>query len=179
MSQKTIQLSFFVVLTLCLLILLFFVLKPYLGVFFVSGIFAVVFYPLYEKLIGKFNGRKKIAALTTTLLVLVFVIIPIAILSAFLLREAVNLYGSIALDGGSQNFISQTNALVQKLNSLFPSGAVNSQINLELYARNMLSWIIGHFNSIFAAVFGGVLNFILTLISLYYLFIFGDKIKKS
>ena len=43
----------------------------------------------------------------------------------------------------------------------------------------MLNWVIGHFDSIFSVVFGGILNFILMLISLFYLFIFGDKIKKG
>jgi predicted PurR-regulated permease PerM len=179
MSQKTLQLSFFIALTLGLLILSFFVFKPYFGVIFISGVFAVSFYPLYEKLVSKFNERKNLAAFVTTFLILVFIIIPVVILSALLLKEAVNLYNSIAFGDGSQIFISPINALVGKLGYLFPSGVIDSQINLELYARNVLSWIIGHFDSVFSAVFGSVLNFVLMLISLYYFFIFGDKIKKS
>ncbi len=179
MSQKTIQLIFFTILTTGLSIILFFVLKPYLGVIFISCVFAVTFYPLYKKLIDKFNGRKNLASFATTFLILIFIIIPIVIMSTFLLKEAVGLYNSIALDGGSQGFISQADILVKEFNSLFPSGMVDSQINLEVYARNLLNWIIGHFDSIFTAIFGGILNFILMLISLYYLFIFGDKIKKG
>ena len=179
MPQKTIQLTFFIVLTIGLLVLLFFILKPFLGVIFISGVFAITFYPLYERLIEKFDGRKKLAALAATLLILVFIIIPIAVMSTFLLKEAAGLYNSMAFWGGSQGFISQANVLVNKINSLFLPGLIDSQVNLELYARNILNWIIGHFDSIFAAVFGGILNFILMLASLYHLFIFGDKIKKG
>lgn len=179
MSPKTIQLSFFVVFAAGLSVLLFFILKPYLGVIFLSGVFTVVFYPLYKKLTTKFGGRKNLAALATTLLILIFIIIPIVILSTLLLKEAVDLYNSIALSGGSQGLISQANILAGKVSRLFPPGVIDYQINLELYARNVLDWIIGHFDSVFAAVFGGILNFILMLISLYYLFIFGDKIKNG
>jgi predicted PurR-regulated permease PerM len=179
MSKKTIQISFFAVITVSLFVLLFFILKPYLGVIFISGIFAVVFYPIYEKLINKFSGRKNLAAFATTSLILIFVIVPVIIMSAFLLKEAIGLYNSISLGGGPQNLLSQADTLVRKISSLFPSGVVDSQINLELYIRNALNWIIGHFDSIFIAVFGGVLNFMLMLISMHYLFIFGDKIKNS
>ncbi|KKQ78227.1 MAG: hypothetical protein A3A96_00885 [Candidatus Zambryskibacteria bacterium RIFCSPLOWO2_01_FULL_39_39] len=179
MSQKTIQLTFFIALTISLFVLLFFVFRPYFNVLFISGVFAIAFYPLYEKLVKKFDERKNLAAFTTTFLILIFIIIPIIVLSGLLLKEAVDLYNSIAFGGGSQVFISQVNVLVSKFSSLFPSGALDSQINLELYARNTLGWIIGHFGSIFATVFGGVLNFILILISIYYIFISGNKIKKS
>jgi predicted PurR-regulated permease PerM len=179
MPQKTIQLSFFAIFTVGLLVLLFFLFKPFLGVIFVAGVLAVTFYPLYEKLVKKFNERKNLAAFATTALIFVFIIIPVVVLSGFLLKEAVNLYNSMAFGGWFQDFVSQGNALINKIGSLFPSGMIDSGVNLELYARNTLSWIMGHFDSIFAAIFGGVLNFILMLLSLHYLFIFGDKIKKS
>lgn len=179
MSQKTTQLIFFIVFTTALLVLLFFILKPYFVVIFIAGVFAVSFYPLYKKLVAKFKGRQNLASLVTTILILVFVIIPIAIMSALLLKETVDLYNSIALGGGSQNLISQADALVNKLSSVFPPGVIDTEINFELYTRGILNWIIGNFGSISVAIFGGILNFILMLISLYYLFIFGDKIKKG
>ena len=179
MSSKTIQLAFFAVLTVGLSVLLFFILKPYLAVIFISGVFAVTFYPLYKKLVDKFNGRKSLASFATTFLILIFIIIPVIVISVFLLKEAVDLYNSMAFGNGPQGLISQADILVNKFSSWFPSGVIDSQINLEIYARNLLNWIIGHFDSVSSAVFGGILNFILMLVSLYYLFIFGDKIKRG
>lgn len=179
MSQKAIQLIFFTVSTIAIVVFLFFILKPYFGVIFVAGVFAVSFYPLYKKLVIKFKGRQSLASLITTFLILVFVIIPIAVMSALLLKETVDLYNSMALGGGSQNLVSQADALVSRLSSVFPQGVIDNQINFELYTRNTLNWIMGNFGSISVAVFGGILNFILVLISLYYLFIFGDRIKKG
>lgn len=179
MSSKTIQLVFFAVFTAGISVLLFFVLKPYLAVIFISGVFAISFYPIYKKMVDKFNGRESLASFVVTFLILIFIIIPVIILSAFILREAISLYNSMVFGNGSQILISQADILFNKFSSLFPNGVVDSQINLEVYARNLLNWIIGHFGSVFSTVFGGILNFILILISIYYLFIFGDKIKKG
>ena len=126
MSRKNRHLSFFAVFTVGTFALLFFILKPYLGVIFMAGIFAVTFYPLYEKLVDKFKGSKNLAAFSTTLIILIFVIIPVIIISALLLKEAVGLYNSIAFGGGSQSFIFRANVLMHKFASLFPSGVFSS-----------------------------------------------------
>ncbi|NLE07605.1 MAG: AI-2E family transporter [Parcubacteria group bacterium] len=178
MSQKTIQLLFFGLITIGVSVLLFFTFKPYLGVIFLAGVLAVVFYPLYKKLLYKFNFRKSLASLVTTFLIFAFIIVPGAILSAFLIKETVDLYNFVSL-GGAQDIVSQANFLLNQLDDFLPHGLVDSQINLEVYARGVLDWVINHFDSIFVIVFGGVLNFILMLISLYYFFIFGDKIRSN
>lgn len=179
MSQKTIQLTSFALLSVVLLVFLFFILKPYFGVIFLSTVFAVSFYPLYKRLVHKFGDRENLAAVTTTAIILFFVIIPIAVISTLLLKEAVDLYNLMALGGNSQNLISQVNASFNKLSSFFPfpPGVIGTEVNFESYTRGILNWIIGNFGSISAAVFGGILNFILMLVSLYYLFILGDKIR--
>lgn len=178
MPKKTIQLVFFAVLTAAVSVLLFFVFKPYLGVLFLASIFAVVFYPVYKKLAKEFGDRENLAALATTLLILFFIIIPLAGLSVLLLKEAADLYNSLAF-GGAQGLLDQVEGLRDELASLLPAGAVDTQTNLEVYLRNVLSWIISHFDSIFVAVFGGVFNFFLMLVSLYYLLVSGDKIKNA
>ncbi len=177
MSHKIVQLTFFGLFTAGISVFLFFILKPYLGVMFISGVFAITFFPLYKNLVYKFNGRKNLASLTTTLLILVFIIVPVIVISALLLKEAVDLYNGIAFGGGPNGLIAQANIVIEKFSTLFPSGVIDSQVNLGLYARSTLDWIISHFDSIFIAIFGSILNFILMLISLYYLFIYGDKIK--
>lgn len=179
MSKKTIQLTFFSIFTVGLSIILFFVFKPYLGVIFIAGVFAITFYPLYRILVDKFSGRENIAALTTTLLIVIFIILPIIIVSTFLLKETVDLYNTIVSGDQSTNIISQLNSLVDKINTFGPTGLMDSRVDLGIYARDVLDWIIGHFDSIFATVFGGLLNFILMILSLFYLFIYGDKIRKG
>jgi predicted PurR-regulated permease PerM len=177
MSQKAIQISFFAVFTAVICVLLFYVMRPFLVVIFLSGTIVVVFYPLYKRLLFQFKERKNLASFVTTFLILIFIIVPVIVFSVLLLKEAIGLYNFISLGGGSQDFIARANILVNKLDVLFPSGVISFPISLEVYVRDVLNWIIGRFDSIFVIVFGGILNFILMLLSVYYLFIFGDKIK--
>jgi len=177
MSKKTIQLSFFIGLTLGLLVLSFFIFKPYLGVIFISSVLAVVFYPLYEKLVQRWSGRKALASLATVAIIFVCILIPLILLSASLLREAVSLYGSLAF-GGVDRIIEQVNTLFTQVGGFLPGDTVQ-YLAIDTYARGLLDWVIGHFDSIFTVVFGSILNFILMIFSLYYLFMYGDKIKKG
>lgn len=178
MSQKTIQLSFFIGLTLLLLALSFFVLRPYLGVMFLSGVSAVVFYPLYQKLLNKFGGRPGLASVSSVLIILICILIPAILISVSLLKEAAGLYNSLAF-GGADKLIMQANAWLNQLGAGFADGTFSQYFAVDGYAKNLLGWIIGHFDSVFTAVFGGLFNFILMLLALYYLFIFGERIKKS
>lgn len=179
MSKKTVQLTFFAVFTFGLAILLFFVLKPYLGVIFISGVFAITFYPLYKKMVVKLSGREKLASLFSTLLILIFIVVPVIVVSALLLKEAVGLYNSMAFGDAANSLIYRADVLVERFSSLFPPGAIDTQTDFGVYTRNLLNWVINHFDSIFVTVFGGILNFILMFISVYYFFIYGDRIKRG
>lgn len=177
MSNKTIQIIFFSVCVALVSLLMFLILKPFWEVIFISSVLVIVFYPLYKNLILKFGGRYRLAALVSTGLIFALIIVPVAILSALLFKEAVGLYNFLAFGGGSFDFLAVLESLFTKVNSLLLGDAINLQVDLDSYVNKVLNWIIGRFDSIFAAVFGGVLNFILTLISIYYLFVFGEKIK--
>lgn len=144
-----------------------------------SGVLAAAFYPLYENLLEKFAGRKNLASLSAVFLVLIFIVVPALILSAFLIKEAVDLYNNIVLGGSSQVLIAQADGLSQKFSAIFPYGAFDMRMDFSLYARNALNWIVGNFSSLSAAVFDGILKFILMIISIFYLFISGERIKKG
>lgn len=177
MSQKTIQISFFVALTVCLFVLSFFIFKPYLGVIFLSSVLTVIFHPLYQKLLLKLDGRKAVTSFITVILIFICILIPVIILSVSLLKEAVGLYNSLAF-GGADKIIGEINMLLSRFGGFFGDGA-SPYLVVDVYARDLLNWIISHFDSVFTAVFGSLFNFILMLLSLYYLLIYGDKIKSN
>ena len=179
MQVKTIQIAFFWISAAILLALLFFIFKPYLGVIFLSGVLAVSFYPLYQKLLNRWQGKKIPAALVTTLVVVVCIIIPVVFLSALLLKEAVDLYNGIIIGGGSEGLITKANELIQQVGALLPQSFINRDIQIDEYARNLLNWIINHFDSVFAAVFDGLFKFVLMLLSIYYFLVSGEKIKNG
>ncbi len=177
MSKKNIQLSFFIVLTLGLIVVSFFVFKPYLGIIFLASVFSVIFYPLYQKFIVWFKGREGLSAILTLLTIIVVIVIPAFFISASIFSEAVGLYNSFAFGGASQKLVETINIISLKINDPFLFGS-SLDLNIEYYFKNILSWVISHFDSMFSVVFRGVFGFILMLLTTYYLLRSGHKIKK-
>lgn len=178
MPQKTIQLSFFIALTISLLVLLFFVLKPFWGVIFISCVLSAAFYPLYQKFLFWFKNKESLASVLTVLVIVVAIVIPVIFISANVFSEAVGLYNSIAFGGGAQKIVVYLDSTSSQLGqALFhdPSAV----INVQDYFRGALGWIIGHFDSVFTVVFRGLLGFVLMLVSIFYLLRGGSRIKET
>ncbi len=178
MPQRKLQLSFFIALTIGLLVLSFFVLKPYMEIIFVSAVFSVVFYPLYEYFLRKTEDKRGFSAILTILVIVVAIIIPLTILSAALFREAGGLYNSLAFGGEGEVATRYINDLLFKVQGFLPEGISPSALDIESHIQNVLSWIIGHFDSVFSLIFKGILGFVLMLISTYHLLKNGSTIKK-
>lgn len=178
MSHRTIQLSFFGGAAILLFVLLFFIFKPYIGVIFLSAVLSVTFYPMFESLRTRFGGRPALAALVTVLAIVLFIVVPLSILSASLLMEALDLYNKLAFGGGSVQIISIANEFISKIDSLLPSTQFSQGVSVDEYIRSSLNWIIGHTDSFLALIFGGLFKFVLMLLSSFYLLLNGNKIKQ-
>jgi predicted PurR-regulated permease PerM len=72
------------------------ILLPFYGTILWAAIIALVFRPLYRRLLSWLKGRRTGAALLTLLLVLLMVVLPLVLLSAALGREATQLYTRLA-----------------------------------------------------------------------------------
>ena len=66
----------------------FWVLWPFFGALFWGAIFALMFTPLYLRLLKKMPRKPTVAALLTVSIILVLVILPIAFITALLAQEA-------------------------------------------------------------------------------------------
>lgn len=71
------------------------VLLPFYGSILWGGVIAVLFAPLQRWLLARLNGRRTLAALLTLLAALVIAVIPFAILTAALAREAAGVYARL------------------------------------------------------------------------------------
>lgn len=176
-SKKIIQLSFLTIASIGLLSMLFFVIKPYLGVIFLSSVFAISFYPVYQKFLNSFNN-KNLAALSSTLVILIFVIVPVFVLSFLLLKETSDIYNSIAFSSDS-SFVYQISNFIDNITKSLFKYDFSANLNIENYLRESLSWISKNFGTLSFEVFDGILKFVLMIISTYYLFLYGEKIKNT
>ena len=74
---------------------LLWVLWPYIGSIFWSIVLAIVFAPLHRSILSMVGGRKAGAGLATLLSIVLGVGIPLALLTAALLRQAASVYADI------------------------------------------------------------------------------------
>src|SRR3989344_2656496 len=104
MDKHKSELYFLLFLLLAVLSLSFFLFKPFIYVLILAVVFATVFAPLHRKITTWVGGRKTLAALLSTLSVLIVVIIPISFLATQVFQETSGLYLSITEEGGSSGF---------------------------------------------------------------------------
>jgi predicted PurR-regulated permease PerM len=71
------------------------ILLPFYGTILWAAIIALLFAPLNRRLSAKFKGRRTLAALATLLVVLLIVVLPLALVTASLAREAAAVYQRI------------------------------------------------------------------------------------
>ena len=78
------------------------ILWPFFGAVFWATVLAILFWPLHRQLTRSLRQRRTLAALTTTLIILVLVILPTVLITGMLLQEGFAVYARIK--SGELNF---------------------------------------------------------------------------
>ncbi len=113
MNTPGLQQKSFLTLLIAVSIAFVWILLPFYGAVFWGTVLAILFAPLYRRMLALLPGRRNLAALMTLLLCLVIVIIPITMITISLIREVnevVELIRSGQLDFGNY-FLQIINAL--------------------------------------------------------------------
>lgn len=95
------------------------ILMPFYGAVFWGSVLAIIFTPFYRKLLVVMNQRSNLAALTTLLLCLIVVILPVTVMTGSLIQEGAIVYQKIR--SGELNF----GAYFQQVMSGLPPWLVN------------------------------------------------------
>ncbi len=85
-------------LLVCLLLVLlfgYFVLRPFVNIFIMALVLATITYPAYRRILKLTRGREGVAAMVSTILVVVVLIVPCVSLLGLVARESVQVYGWI------------------------------------------------------------------------------------
>jgi predicted PurR-regulated permease PerM len=105
--------SFFFILLALLTVGFAAVVLPFYGAVFWGGVLALMFQPLYRKLLAKMRGRPNLAALATLGVIVLLVILPLALVGVSLVREATGVYARVK--SGELNFGAYFDRIVQVL----------------------------------------------------------------
>ncbi|ALK98395.1 membrane protein [Massilia sp. WF1] len=91
MTQYTLQQKVFLFLLIIVTIGFVWILTPYAGAVFWGIVLAILFIPLQRRLLRATNQKPNLAAMLTLLSIVVMVIIPVALISASLVQQAVGI----------------------------------------------------------------------------------------
>lgn len=120
MNSPGFQKKVFLLLLVIVSLVFGWILQPFYGAVFWAVVLAILFAPLYQRLLVVMNQKRNLAALVTLLLALVGAIIPLIVISSALLEEAVVMYQKIhsrELDFG---------VYFQKVVSALPASVINA-----------------------------------------------------
>lgn len=179
-ASHLLQYSFFTCLYVGTLVLSFFILKPFLPVLFLSIIFAVVFNPLYLRLVRLFDGRRGAAAACVVLVVFVLIVVPLTAFVYMLFDEAAGIYDHLA-GGGGREIVARFEALANGLRAYAPgvSFDMGEYADLNTYLELGLSWVVSNASAFFSSVVATVLYVLLMFIALFYFLKEGRSITRT
>jgi predicted PurR-regulated permease PerM len=91
------------------------ILRPFYGAVFWSIVLAILFAPLYKRLLSKLPERRTLSALITVLVILLIVVLPLVLLTTALVQEATGVY--MRIQSGELNFARFLEEIVARLPS--------------------------------------------------------------
>lgn len=172
------QVYFLLVLLAITLVLSFFIFRPFLVPFTLAVVFAVIFQPLYRKILKYVFKLKALASFLSIITIVFLIITPLIFLGMQILKEARNLYLSLAADGGTDTIMATLNDLAASLHQRFP-GLPEFSLSLEQSLKQILSWLLNNFGAVFSNFASLVAAAFIFLISLFYLLKDGGNLRKK
>ena len=159
------------------------ILWPLLGAILWSVVAAIVFAPLYRRLLPAMQQRHNLAAIATVMIILTFVILPLTLISVALAREASSLYGRV--QSGELDFVRSFQHILDGLpwmTSLLDHfdvailGAVQDRLSSALLEGSQS--LAAHTLDISQITFGFFVNLFVMLLLLFFLFRDEDTLYK-
>jgi predicted PurR-regulated permease PerM len=184
MSQGNHRHNAFLLLLAAVSVAFAWVVWPLFGAVFWGVVLAILFSPVQRRLLRAMHGRRNLAALATLLLCIVAVLIPVGLVIASLLREAVVLYDNLAsrqIDFGSY-FQTLVNALpdwaLRLLDDLGIGNLADMHDRLSTVAVQASKFVATHALNIGQNTFDVVLAIGVMLYLLFFLFRDGDDLVR-
>ncbi|HKY62162.1 MAG TPA: AI-2E family transporter [bacterium] len=112
-SAKTEQRAF-ILLLVAMLAIGAYLLWPFVQTLLMSGILAVLFYPLHNKILRWLKGRQNLAALASVFAVILFIFIPIAVLLMLVTTQLASLVASSNIEISQSTFSGLLASVQQK-----------------------------------------------------------------
>jgi predicted PurR-regulated permease PerM len=157
------------------LVVVYFILKPFLAPLILAAVFAYLFQPVQRRMARLFGGRGSLAALATTLAAIVLLLLPLGLLGAQIFKEATQLYASLAGPGtgGLVDLLERAAGAVQARLPIH----IETDLSVSRYAQQALGVLVSHLGPIFSSLAGILLSTFVFITSFYFLLKDGGRLK--
>lgn len=176
MIKEKLQTSFLLGLLLATAALAFFIFLPYLNVLTLAIVLAIVFEPLYQKLLAISFKKEWLAAFLTIFIVIFIVLIPLALLGILLWREAAQFYAELANGNQGTDVLKNINFLIGNKLKIVDSSL---SIDIGYLEKQTAGWIFNQTGAIFSSVAQFTLGLFLVIITLFYLLKDGTEAARA
>lgn len=154
--------------------LLWLMFAPFVSALALAAVIVTICYPIYEWVLRYVpRQNESVAALLTTLLVVLIVVLPLTWLTSMLVSEAVSVYR--ILDRGDFSLEERLTDVENIVESLIPG----FQLDLRDYLQQGAKWFAGNLGAIFAGTASTVFSFFIALIGSFYFFRDGYRLTRS
>ncbi len=178
MNHKKTELYFLLILLAGIFILTFFIFRPFLYALVLAMVIATVFGPVHKRIFVLTREKEVPAALLSTVLVLVIVVVPIVFVGIQIFREATQLYSFLAQNGEAIDFSRGLGGATSSLERFLPV-PLDFSVDFSQYARQGLNWLLLHLGPLFTNAARMIVSAFVFLAALYYLFKDGQKLKRA
>ncbi len=158
------------------------VLWPFFGALFWGVVLAILFAPLHRRLLARLNGRESVAALVTLALIVLIVLLPLAFLTASLVREGAGVYQR--MQSGELDFGRYFDQIMQALPGWVTDRMNQFGLGNVAALKQKLSAAISQGTSLIAAqalsigqnTFEFIVNFFITIYLVFFLLRDGARL---
>jgi len=172
-TQKLIEHVFFFSILGASAFLVWLLFAPFLGALALAAIVVTVCYPVHRQIKQRVVKNKTVAALLSLLFVIIVVVVPLAILSSLILREAVSVY-SVINSSEQVTVIHSLSAVEGIIQKVIPGFT----LDIASVIQQAASFMVTHFVGLFTATASTVFLFFIALIASFYFFRDGRYFTK-
>jgi predicted PurR-regulated permease PerM len=117
--MRTLEDSAFLLLIIAVSLAFAWILLPFYGAVLWGTVTAILFVPLYRRLLKLMKRRRNLAALSTVIIIIAIVILPVTLIGALLTQEALEFYQRV--QSGELDLVR----FFQQVHDLLPAWAIN------------------------------------------------------
>ena len=179
MTRDAINKATLLLLVLVISLLFLAMIRHFLMALLLAGIFSAMARPLYQRLEKWLDGRRSLASITTLLVIIIVLILPLGGLLGVITAEAIKVGQSVT--PWVENLINEPAAFSDLLDSIPFYDRIEPYSEIIIRKAGEIVGMVSKFfiNSLSSATMGTVNFFLLTFIFLYAMFFFlidGDRL---